>query len=305
MPGLIPLFLIAFALIALVGAAGIVLLIVRPRRKTFAIALARGLPTDPADLGLDAVEATFNLPGNHTSPGWIISGKDPKGPTVLVLHGHGDCAYGALRFVNELARYAAHLIVFDWPAHGRCTASWMTCGMREPDDVLAVLDGLPDDVRSKPLVLFGYSLGAQIAIKTAGLHPERFAGVIADGPYRRWDTPIRERLALHRAPAWLFMPLVGTAFHTSGLLRGFDRAIYAAKITAPLLILHGSDDRVCPIEEGRQLADAAPNSTFVEIVGGRHNRLHEQDPETYHAALASFFQTITEGTEAQRHRDLL
>lgn len=293
MIGLMLLFLTAFVLIALIGSASIIWFIVHPRRKTFAIALGQGLPTDPADLGLHAEQATFHLPDKHTTPGWIITGQATAGPTILILHGHRDCRYGALRFANELARYASQLVVFDWPGHGECSARWMTCGTREPADAIAVHDGLPDPLRNKPVVLFGYSLGAQIALKTAALYPDRFAGVIADGPYRRWDTPIRQRLSHHGVPALVFLPLVAGFFHLIGLLRHFDRAEYARQIHCPLLILHGSDDRVCPIHEGRELAEAALRSTFVTIEGGRHNRLFEHDPTAYHAALASFFQSIT------------
>ena len=292
MLGLILLFLTAYLLIVLIGSAGLVLRILRPPRKTYARALAQGHPLEPADVGLDAEPATFHLPDHATTPGWILAGKQPDGPTVLILHGHGDCRFGSLIRAYHLAPYAGRLVVFDWPGHGECTAKWTTCGVREPDDAIAVLDQLPDHVRDRPVVLFGYSLGAQIAIKTAGLHPERFAGVIADGPYRLWDSPIRKRMHHHAVPAFPFIQLAGLVFAALGMIQGFDRVAFAKRITAPLLILHGTDDRVCPIEEGRQLADAAPNATFIAIQDGRHNHLYDHDPDTYHAALRAFFEKL-------------
>ncbi|MGB0766148.1 MAG: alpha/beta fold hydrolase [Phycisphaeraceae bacterium] len=294
MPGLILLFLFAYLLIAIIGSAALVLMIVRPARKTFAHAIAHGLPTEPGELGLglDADEVTFNLPDRHTSPGWIITGQDPAGPTVLVLHGHRDYTCGALRFVPVLAPFASSIVVFDWPGHGGCTAPWMTCGTREPGDAIAVLDGLPQPLRDKPIVLFGYSLGGQIAIKTAGRYPDRFAGLVVDGAYRRWDTPIRMKMKAKRVPSFPFIQLAGLVFYAAGLIRRFDRADYAKRFAKPTLVLHGTDDRICPIEEGKQLADAAPDSTFVAIQGGRHNQLHEQEPEQYRAALEQFFKAI-------------
>lgn len=291
MTGLIVLFLTAFVLIALLGALAIVWQIVRPGRKTYATALAKGLPTEPADADLTGQPATFNLPGNHTTPGWIITGHDPDAPTLLILHGHRDSRHGALLRAQLLAPYASHLIVFDWPAHGECTAPWMTCGKREADDANAVLQGLPDAIRNKPVVLFGYSLGGQIAVKTAAEHPH-FAGVILDGAYRRWDTPVRLHLKKHRVPPWPFMPIAGVVFRAFGLIQNFDRAQYAKQIAVPLLVLHGTDDRICPVHEGQELADHAPDSTFVSIEAGQHNRLHEYDPEAYHAALDTFFKAI-------------
>lgn len=301
MPGLLLLFLIAYALIGLIGSLVIVFAILRPKRKSFAFAVAHDLPTEPADLGLTGQEVTFNLPGRtaagHTTPGWIIDGHAPDGPTVLILHGHRDFTYGAMRFLSTLAPFASHLILFDWPGHGGCTAPWMTCGTREPNDVIAVLEGLPDAILNKPIVLFGYSLGGQITVKTAGLYPDRFAGVIIDGAYRYWDSPIRQKLKRYRVPAFPFIHIVGTFFWLTGMIHKFDRVEYAKQIPCPLLVLHGTDDRICPIEEGKALADAAPKGTFVAFEDGRHNKLHEQEPELYRSALDSFFQSIATMTE--------
>lgn len=292
MLGLLILFVIAYVIIASIGTGVIVLAILRPRRKSFGFALAHGLPTEPSDLDFDSQEVTFNLPGQHTTPGWIIAGEKTNGPTVLVLHGHGDFTCGAMRFVKTLAPFASNIVLFDWPGHGRCSAPWMTCGLREPGDAIAVLDGLPDEIRKKPIVLFGYSLGGQIAIKTAGLYADRFAGTIADGAYRRWDTPIRMKLKRHRVPTFPFIQLTGVFFGLTGMIRAFDRAAFAKKFDGPTLYIHGTDDRICPIQEGQELADASPNSTFVAIQGGRHNQLHEQEPEQYREALEKFFHRL-------------
>ncbi|MBX2851549.1 MAG: alpha/beta hydrolase [Phycisphaeraceae bacterium] len=292
MLGLFLLFLTAYALLALIGTVVIVLMIVRPRRKSYAYAVAHGLPTDLDDLGLIGEEATFNLPGQHSTPGWLIKGEKPDGPTVLVLHGHRDFTHGAMRFVETLAPFAGHIVLFDWPGHGGCTAPWMTCGKREPDDAIAVLDGLPDAIRDRPVVLFGYSLGGQIAVKTAGLHPDRFAGLIIDGAYRRWDTPIRLKLKRYRVPSFPFIQLTWLVFWLGNLIRQFDRVQYAKRYPGPVLVLHGTDDRICPIDEGKDLADAAPNSAFIPIEGGRHNQLHEQEPERYADALENHFNVL-------------
>ncbi|MFI4859808.1 MAG: alpha/beta hydrolase [Phycisphaerales bacterium JB063] len=301
MPELLTLFAVAFVLISLIGSAGLLLYIHRPRRKTFAVALAMGNPTDPSDLGLEGEAVQFNLPGpggGHTSPGWIVKGGLPEGPAVIILHGHRDARFGSLIRAKKLAPYASHLVVFDWPAHGECTAPWMQFGQREIGDLLAVLDGLPDALtRNKP-VLFGHSMGAQIAIKAAGLH-DRFAGLIADGPYRRWDSPIRARMKRYRVPAWMFIYPVAGFYLLRGWLPGFDRLHFARQIKCPLLVIHGTHDPICPHHEGEELAQGAPDGTFVSIEGGGHIDLVGIDPETYHAALSTFFARVGEGLGAK------
>ncbi|XAM01059.1 alpha/beta hydrolase [Phycisphaeraceae bacterium D3-23] len=294
MPELLILFAVAFVLISLLGSAALLLTIHRPRRKTFAVALALGNPTDPSDLDLEGEEVLFNLPGpgsGYTSPGWIIQGELADGPTVLILHGHRDARFGALTRARKLARYASHLVVFDWPAHGECTAPWMQFGQREVGDVLAVLDGLPDELTQEKPVLFGYSLGAQIGMKTAALH-DRFAGLIADGPYRHWDSPIRTRMKLMRLPAWVFIYPTAVFYLLRGWLPGFDRLRFAEKLKCPLLVIHGTLDPICPFEEGKELAQGAPDGTFVPIEGGGHIDLAGLEPEVYHAALSAFFERL-------------
>jgi len=294
MLGLAVLMLIAFGLIVLTGSAAILWGIMRPRRKTFAVAIALSCPTEPADLELEGEEVAFNLPGKkrrHTTPGWIIKGQKPNAPAAIILHGHRDSRYGALYRAKTLAPFVSHCVVFDWPAHGDCSAKWMTFGQREVHDVAAVLDGLPTELVAHKPVLFGYSLGAQIAIKTAAVYP-RFAGVIADGPYQHWDSPIRAKLRHYSIPAWPFVPVLGLTFRVMGWLPGFDRAQYAEQLDIPLLILHGTDDPICPHHEGQALAQAAPQGELVSFEGAGHLHLPTHDGDKYHTALANFFEKL-------------
>jgi fermentation-respiration switch protein FrsA (DUF1100 family) len=44
-----------------------------------------------------------------------------------------------------------------------------------------------------------------------------------------------------------------------------------AKLPTPLLMIHGTDDEVVPIAQGKQLfAAAVPRKTFFEVQGGHH-----------------------------------
>ncbi|MFM9996545.1 MAG: alpha/beta hydrolase [Phycisphaerales bacterium] len=60
----------------------------------------------------------------------------------------------------------------------------------------------------------------------------------------------------------------------------FDRAAHAGALPCPLLVLHGTDDEVCPIEDGRAIAAAAPAGRIVEVAGGRHNDLWTEPANT-------------------------
>jgi fermentation-respiration switch protein FrsA (DUF1100 family) len=61
----------------------------------------------------------------------------------------------------------------------------------------------------------------------------------------------------------------------------------------PVLALHGDDDRVVPIREGRALFGAitAPKRFFT-IQGGDHNDAQPPDPETYWSAVGEFVESL-------------
>lgn len=281
-------FAVALALIILVVTAGLVRFLRRPRRKTYAVAIARGDPTDPADLGLTAAAVTFRLSDRAESPGWVIDGQADDGPTVIVIHGFADSRYGALTWVDLFVAFASRIVVFDLPGHGESTSPRSHQGVREVDDVLAVMRQLES---TGPVVLFGYSFGATVAITAAARDESgRIVGVIADGPYRFWSRPIVATMRMKRYPAQPFVALAWLWFRlTEPGFRSFDRCEDAARLGCPLLVLHGTGDVVCPIDAGRAIAEAAPSGTLAAFDGAGHMGLVRRDPQRYRDQLARFF----------------
>jgi pimeloyl-ACP methyl ester carboxylesterase len=43
-----------------------------------------------------------------------------------------------------------------------------------------------------------------------------------------------------------------------------------AGIALPVVVVHGDDDRLVPVEVGRELARRAPNARLVLVPGGSH-----------------------------------
>lgn len=301
--GLLSLILLAIVLLWLFAAAGLVHALTHPKRKTFAVALGRGDPTDPADLQLQAEEVAFTLSDNARSPGWMIEGRDQGGPTVVIVHGFGDSRYGALKRVPLIAPFARRVVVFDLPGQGESESRHGYGGLREPDDVLAVLSQLPPEVSpedSQQIVLLGSSMGAGVAIaaaaKAEGELRKVIVGVIAESPYRLWDEPLHNMFRYKRYPRWPVIPLAGLWLRlTARGFKDFDRAGYAAQLACPLLVLHGSEDDLCPITSARQIAEAARAGRFVEIEGGGHNDLPNGHERAYTAAVEDFMKNLGAG----------
>lgn len=318
--GLLYLILFAILLLWLLASAGLVYGLTHPKRKTFAVALAKGDPTDPADLQLRAREVTFTLSDHSRSPGWVIEGGDAGGDigegdprqlrssrlggvTVVIVHGFADSRYGALKRVPLIVPYAKRVVVFDLPGQGESEARQGYGGLREPDDVLAVLGQLPPELPpedAKRIVLLGSSMGAGVAIaaaaKAEGELRRAIVGVIAEGPYRLWDEPLHNLFRCKRYPRWPVIPLAGLWLRlTAKGFKDFDRAKHAGRLACPLLVLHGSEDDLCPITSARQIAEAAPAGRFVEIAGGGHNDLPGGHEQAYSAAIENFMKNLGAG----------
>lgn len=287
--GLLLLLLVGLLLLWAATVAWTAWLLTHPPRRTLAWAISRGVPADPSQLPRprDLRQWTFRTRGLDL-PVWDVQGDDPAGPVVVMTYGWSDSRIGALRRLEAVAPVASRLIVWEQEGHGdpHDVPGLCRLGTREPDDLCALLEQVDDGGRG--VVLFGWSLGAGASIVAAARQGvrERIRAVIAEAPYRFAPTPARNVLRLRGMP-WraTLMPAMGVIGLVQRLAPNwgtgpaFDRAAHAARLACPLLVLHGTDDEVCPIEDGRAIAAAAPtlphhpHGRIVEIDGGRHNSL--------------------------------
>lgn len=251
--------------------------ITHPPRRTYASAVSRGRPGDPGELPPGPSgprtydEWTLGF-GSLALPVWDIPGDDPRGPVIVLTHGWGDSRVGALSRVQLLAPLASRLIAWDMPGQGDAPGT-CSLGTREVAALLALIERVG---RDRPLVLFGWSLGGGVSIAAAARTPGLHA-VIAEAPYRLPPTPARNVLDGFGYPWRLNLPaalaLLGWRLGVGPRWEGFDRAELARSLTAPLLVLHGDADDVCPIEDGRCIAASAPHGRLVTIAGGGHHGL--------------------------------
>lgn len=300
MVGLLILLSIALALIIVIGTVAMIYGMSHPPRKTYAKTLGMGHPTDPAELGMSAEEATFNFGDGTSTPAWLIEGDKPEGPVVIIVHGYADSRYGAMAcWAPRVVLFASLVVVYDQRGQGEAEATMVSPGMRESEDVLTVIEQLPDP--DKPVVLYGYSMGAGIAIDAAApargvrdaVSRARIIGVIAEAPCRYWDEAVRNFMRMLRLPTFPFLLLGGVV--TRVFVRGFhfyDRTITAAQLDVRLLVLHGDADAFCDYEGGLAIADATSRGAFVGFPGAGHLQLEANDTSKYRDAIKVFFRQL-------------
>lgn len=292
--GFFILLLFAYSCITAICTLAILHRLKHPPRKTYASALARDLPTSPAEIGMTFVEQTFTFSDNTQTPVWRIEGDGPADTAMIVTHGFGDSRYGALTWLSAIKQVAGLIIVYDARAHGESTARRAGITATERDDLIELIEGLDLPPR---VVLFGYSMGAVISISAAGALPEhlrsRVVGVIADGPYRKPMEPVIGHLRQSRYPAYPMVWLVDAhIWFWLNKYTPFDRAQQAAAMTCPLLVLHGTADTICKYTSAQEIAAATPHGELITFDDGGHLDLASRWPERYSDAVTRFTESI-------------
>jgi pimeloyl-ACP methyl ester carboxylesterase len=288
--GFVILLIVALVCLIAAGTVAILWSMRYPPRKTYAVAIARGLATTPAEAGFaDYREFTFSFHDHTHTIVWDIAADGPADVAVIITHGFGDSRYGALTWAGLFRNAAGRIILYDLRAHGDSTATHGGYSALERDDLIELVRGLDLPQR---VVLFGYSMGAVICISAAGVLPG-VAGVIADGAYRKPMEPVIGHLRQQRYPAYPMVWLVDA--HLNFWWRGyrpFDRVEQARRLNCPLLLLHGTDDEVCKLASARAIVRAVPDAQLVEFPGGGHLNLAEVDRRRYIEAIEQFVESL-------------
>jgi pimeloyl-ACP methyl ester carboxylesterase len=111
------------------------------------------------------------------------------------------------------------------------------------------------------VVVYGESLGSGVAVRLATERP--IGGIVLDAPYTS-TADVAARIYWFAPVTWLMRDQ-------------FRSADIIGAITAPLLVLHGEQDRVIPIGFGERLfAVAHEPKQFVRLPGVGHSDVLEE-----------------------------
>lgn len=230
----------------------------------------------PGAVGLAGVERlVLPTPDGETLVLWFAP-PAPGRPVVLFLHGNG----------GEIADRADRLAFYQARGFGAAFLSWRGYGgsSGSPSEAGLVTDaqtaytyllglGFP----AGRIAVVGESLGTGPAVQLAAANP--IGALVLEAPYSA-------AVDIARA-AYPWLPV--------GLLMKdqFRSRDHIAAVRAPLLILHGDDDRVIPPGFGKRLYDAARDpKTFLSLGPVGHEALF--DPATWAAGAAFIDQSLSE-----------
>jgi pimeloyl-ACP methyl ester carboxylesterase len=206
--------------------------------------------------------------------------REPRG-TIFVLHGIGARGCTMLPQAKAFVKAGYRAVLVDLRGQGRSTGKYITYGVREAHDLAQVLTAMEAHGRVAGKVgVFGISYGATTSIHWAAIDP-RVEAVVAVEPFGmiRPEIPHFGR-TLVPVVGWLIPDSkYQSALDEGASIAGFDPDHSDAteaikKISAPVLLFHGTGDWIVPYWNSEALHAAAPeNSELTPIEGGGHASL--------------------------------
>jgi len=176
-------------------------------------------------------------------------------PTVIVFHGNGGTASRMIGHGKALADEGYGVLLAEYRGYAGSTGSPSQAALVE--DAVLTYDLLrkADD---RPIAVWGHSLGAAIAVQLADQRP--VAAMVLESPF---DSVV----SMAQQQFW-WLPVLYLLRHP------FQSDAVIGNVEAPILIMHGDQDEVVPLEAGKRLHAAAPPKTqFTLIEGAGHNNV--------------------------------
>lgn len=234
-----------------------------------------GVDLRPEQLGLVGEDVFL-----ETNDGVRIHGfwlpADGATRALLFLHGNAGNASHRLPNAADLVSLGTSVLLLDYRGYGISEGTPSESGVyQDAHAALAYLieqRGIPED----RLVVFGRSIGGAVAVDL--VQDRKIAGLILESTFTSLSAMARS-----------FMPFAAP------FVRGrFDSEHKIARLRAPLLFFHGDRDEIVPIDQGRQLFEAAPEpKTFETLHGAGHNDTTLIGGRAYFERIRRFLDEVT------------
>jgi len=199
--------------------------------------------------------------------GWRCAAARARRGTLVYLHGIADNRGSARGIIERYTPRGLDVLAFDSRAHGESGGDACTYGYFEKQDLRRILD----TAAPGPIVLFGTSLGAAVAMQEAATD-SRVRSIVAAEIFSDLRTVARER-----APFFLTNGTIESAFRRAEhegrfVVDAVSPVDAASHITVPVLLIHGAEDHdTRPAHSERVLAALRGPKRLILVPLKGHN----------------------------------
>jgi uncharacterized protein len=254
----------------------------------------------PERHGLMAERFDFKTEEGFTLKGWYVHaapGRPPRG-TVVCLHGIGGCKEPLLGDAELVSKEGFNAILYDSRAQGESGGENCTFGYFEARDLSRALDeAAKRHGAAQPYGVWGGSFGGAVALRALAHEPRLKFGIVVStfaslreivGDYLYINTGVRANL------------IANLALNKAGHIAGFPPeevapAEDAKRITQPILLIHGMDDRNISVEYGKRIFAnlASKDKHWYPVPGADHFNVWEKGGAEYDRQLRGFLRRVS------------
>ena len=196
-------------------------------------------------------------------------------PVLLYLHGARYDVRGSAHRMRRMHDLGFAVLGVDYRGFGRSTPT-LPSETLAYEDARAAWDWLAARHPQAARYVFGHSLGGAIAVHLDHEVADE-SGLIVEGSFPSIPDVVTSF-------KWGWLPV------SPLITQRFDAAERIGRVGAPVLVVHGSEDRLIQPELGQALYErASAPKRFVLVEGGSHHNTNSVGQPQYRQALADLF----------------
>lgn len=176
---------------------------------------------------------------------------------VLYFHGNGGALDDWGEVVPRFTERGLAVLLIDYRGYGKSRGERTEAALLA--DAVEAYDWLAEQWQADQIRVYGRSLGSGIAAYVAAERPAH--SLLLETPYAQLS-----QVAQDRYPWLPVLRLI--RFH-------FPTYQYLPEVSAPVFLIHGTNDQVIPVSHSQRLIGQFPQHTYLEIPGGTHNDLDQ------------------------------
>jgi len=191
---------------------------------------------------------------------------------LIYFHGNAGNIYHRIPSLVQLRRFGVNVIGVSYRGYGKSEGTPSEEGIYLDGDAVFKYITAELGFAQSNIIILGRSIGTTVAMNISQ-HKE-IGGLILVSP-----------LTTGKAQA----KAGGLGVISSLAGNSFDNLTKIKNVKAPLLVIHGTHDRVIPYSMGKEIFDSAPaKKKFIKIEGAGHNNLQDTYKQAYWPPIFDF-----------------
>jgi dipeptidyl aminopeptidase/acylaminoacyl peptidase len=222
----------------------------------------------PAELNRPYQDIRLTTADSLNISAWYIPGS--RAQAIILVHGIDANRSAVLPEAKILAEAGYHLLMLDLRAHGQSEGSLATYGYREALDVQAAVDYLAGLPEIEQIGALGTSFGGAAVARAAAIDP-RLQAVVIESSYSSLTEAVTDAFEQRSIfPGWSAPLLITLAERQAGIkISQVDSARDLATLQPrAVMIIHGSEDTLFPVEHAHRMYAAAGEPKQLWIIEG-------------------------------------